>query len=204
MADEQYPATDTWDRDDAPARRAVAEARQAVRTAAPSLPHLYHEAQYAAVYPSGSPPQWSLNPEGKEVGNGYNDLDTHFSTDASPRDAFRRQLSHIVRTTSGADPFELPTDLIDNQVHHTLREMAQTSTPAALSTAPSTAPSLLFTAGTHGDDAAPTEDLAQIPAIMMRNSGLDATATIGTGAALNEPAFMPIGSSTGIVYVSIP
>ena len=45
------------------------------------------------------PPAWSLYPRGEQVEDmsSLEDMEPHLSTDASPRDAYRRQLSHIVR-----------------------------------------------------------------------------------------------------------
>ena len=80
----------------------------------------------------------------------------------------------MIQTTDPGSTFQLPSDIIDSQLGKGLSpQMTQVaagvgaSSPAA---APPNAPSLLFTAS-GGRGAAATQELADLPAMMMGRGG---------------------------------
>ena len=206
------------------------EAARASERAASLLSDNRRRGQYGAVYPSpaagdseaseatregepsidDAPPTWALYAHGEQAEEGDNDVNEHYASDASPRDAYRRQLAHIVQTTSPGTTFQLPTDVIDSQV--------RTRMPAMRAQGPSSAshaPSLLFTAPKPGDmlrsGPARTQDLAALPAMMMgraerggvQGTGVPVpTAVLGTSyEAVEDPAVAPLDSASGVVFV---
>jgi len=128
-----------------------------------------------------APPTWALYPHGEEAAGGDGEVHEHYMSDTSPRDAYRRQLAHMVETTDPGTTFQLPSDVIDDQLGKgALKEMRDgdpvAGTGGAALPAPANAPSLLFMAsGAQGAaGVATTQELADLPAMMRRGGAAGA------------------------------
>ena len=185
------------------ARRAFRRAQSALRGAGQRSAAEEDDAARGASLgiggvPDGDPPEWALYaPQRQRAADDEIDsIDPHYDSDQSPRDAFRRQLAHIVGTTSDGDGLSLPTNIIDRLVH---RRVTALALPGAGSSQ------------LRGE--ARFQDLAQIPEAMLvpqadaaapaqvsQENGAARAAAVNGDAAV-EPGALSLGSSSGVVYV---
>ena len=185
------------------ARRALRRAQSALRGAGQRTAADEDDAARGASLgiggvPDGDPPEWALYAPQRQraTDDQIDSIDPHYDSDQSPRDAFRRQLAHIVGTTSDGDGLSLPTNIIDRLVH---RRVTALALPGAGSSQ------------LRGE--ARFQDLAQIPEAMLvpqadaaapaqvsQENGAAGAAAVNGDAAV-EPAALSLGSSSGVVYV---